>query len=73
MLRLFKEGLTQNYLLTFKFAEYFAESINSELGFYGFKCESYFQYVFGWCNLKQKVRNKLSLERIKMGEFCEKR
>lgn len=53
--------------------EYFAESINSDIGFYGFRCESYFQYVFGWCNLKQKVRSKLGLDRVKMGEHCERK
>lgn len=53
--------------------EYFAESINSDIGFYGFRCESYFQYVFGWCNLKEKVRNKLGLDRVKMGEHCEQK
>jgi hypothetical protein len=53
------------------YEEYFAESINSADGFFGFRCESYFQYVFGWCNLKQKVRSKLGLNRVKMGEHCE--
>lgn len=53
--------------------EYFAESINSDIGFYGFHCESYFQYVFGWCNLKQKVGSKLGLNRVKMGEHCERK
>lgn len=53
--------------------EYFAESIESDIGFYGLKCASYFQYVFGWCNLKQKIRNKLrNIERVLMGENCEK-
>lgn len=51
--------------------EYFAESINSDSGFYGYRCDSYFGYVFGWCNLKQKERSKLRLNRIKMGEHCE--
>lgn len=53
--------------------EYFAESIESDTGFYGLKCESYFQYVFGWCNLKQKILNKMrNIERVMMGENCEK-
>ena len=53
--------------------EYFAESIESDIGFYGLKCESYFQYVFGWCNLKQKILNKMrNIERVMMGENCEK-
>jgi hypothetical protein len=30
-------------------AYYFAESISSKLGFYGWKCQSYFNYVFGFC------------------------
>lgn len=53
--------------------EYFAESINSDIGFYGFQCESYFQYVFGWCNMKQRNRSKLRTKRVKMGEHCEQK
>lgn len=29
--------------------DYFMESIQSKLGFYGWKCESYFKYIFGLC------------------------
>lgn len=53
--------------------EYFAESINSNAGFYGIQCESYFSYVFGWCDPKQKVRSKARLNRVRMGEHCEQR
>ena len=48
---------------------YFAESIISKSGFWGHKCESYFQYVFGWCNLKQKMQSKLKHGRALMGEY----
>lgn len=29
--------------------DYFAESIQSKLGFWGFKCQSYIYYLFGMC------------------------
>ncbi|KAG5683164.1 hypothetical protein PVAND_012461 [Polypedilum vanderplanki] len=48
--------------------DYFAESINSRVGFYGYHCDSYFQYVFGWC---KNEKSKLIENRIKMGEHCE--
>ncbi|XP_063538222.1 pancreatic triacylglycerol lipase-like [Cydia strobilella] len=29
---------------------YYAESITTEVGFYGTKCHSWFSYMIGWCN-----------------------
>jgi hypothetical protein len=52
-------------------ADYFAESINSEVGFFGYQCDSYFAYVFGWCKARREV--KLIDNRIRMGEHCEQK
>lgn len=30
--------------------EYYAESINSEIGFWGFECASWFTYALGFCH-----------------------
>lgn len=52
--------------------EYFAESISSDMGFWGWRCESYFQYVFGWCEVGKKRKRKTDYEREReiMGERC---
>lgn len=34
-------------------AEYFKESIQSTIGFYGWKCPSYFRYILGLCPFNQ--------------------
>lgn len=47
--------------------DYFRESIMSPSGFYGFKCSSYFQYLFGWCGNESKIVNE---DELLMGEDC---
>lgn len=55
-----------------KSKDYFAESINSDVGFYGRRCESYLGFVFGWCDDNLR-RNISDTKRIKMGEHCEQK
>lgn len=45
---------------------YFAESINSQLGFWGIPCNSYFQFLFGFCN-SQSIYP--IYDRVLMGEY----
>lgn len=33
---------------------YFAESINSDLGFWGLRCKNYFDYLIGRCGSRDK-------------------
>src|SRR4051812_420242 len=44
--------------------DYFMESIQSPLGFYGWKCQSYFQYVLGRCPYENNE------EMVLAGEHC---
>lgn len=41
------------------------ESIRSPVGFYGWKCRSYFQYVLGWCPYDKTGEMSLA------GEHCD--
>ncbi|KAK7792677.1 hypothetical protein R5R35_012521 [Gryllus longicercus] len=44
---------------------YFAESIESDIGFWGTHCPSYYQYVVGWCSVLDS-----GSERVIVGEHC---
>lgn len=46
---------------------YFAESINSDVGFWGMRCISYVQYVLGWCSIRSIFRTGMH----QMGEDCD--
>ncbi|XP_055381689.1 uncharacterized protein LOC129612195 [Condylostylus longicornis] len=52
---------------------YFKESIaaieNEDDGFWGFRCSSYFQFLFGWCNSNSTIKNS---DQILMGEHCSR-
>lgn len=43
-------------------AEYFMESIQSIVGFYGWKCQSYFRYVLGLCPFNQNELLKVGAD-----------
>ena len=45
-------------------ADYFMESIQSAVGFYGWKCENYFKYVFGLCPFEDS-------DMMEAGENCK--
>lgn len=58
--------------------DYFAESINSNVGFYGRRCESYLGFVFGWCNSHKpnpRLQSNITAvwSQVKMGEDCRKK
>ncbi|XP_055857623.1 pancreatic triacylglycerol lipase-like [Episyrphus balteatus] len=46
---------------------YFKESIKSLDGFWGVRCSSYFQYIFGWCGNNSSIINS---DIALMGEHC---
>jgi Lipase. len=45
--------------------QYFAESINSKEGFWGFPCAGIISYLFGMCPVKEPIKL--------MGEMCAER
>lgn len=47
-------------------AAYFAESIISGVGFWGVKCPSYFQYIFGFCSDELHSTKRIAT----MGDKC---
>jgi hypothetical protein len=48
---------------------YFAESVTSEAGFWGEPCDSYWQYVMGWCPADSTSDEQKTL----MGDQCSTR
>nr|CAD7409626.1 unnamed protein product [Timema poppensis] len=46
---------------------YFAESVTSEVGFWGVACPGYFQHVLGWCPDALTTLH----QRVQMGEPCK--
>ncbi|CAD7079414.1 unnamed protein product [Hermetia illucens] len=46
---------------------YFAESVHSKFGFWGIRCPSIFQFIFGQCEVGTSIQES---DKVLMGEHC---